>query len=154
MSSPCNLFIIFYQRNMKRKKKISALVKMWNRCSNNDWRQLMLSGRSNRLGVCLASDFYSKQTRGKCKCEIKVLFFRGRKKNNIRLHCCAFLLWSDSLDLFSKIIKNNGSKMLIEQLWRVSRWYFLLNHQTENVLGWKWLWEGRLARRMKMNVCV
>lgn len=139
---------------MKRKKKVSALVKMWNRCSNNDWRQLMFSGRSNSLALGLVSDFYSKQTQGKCKCEIKVLFFQAKKNNIVWLHCCAFLLWSDSLDLFRKIIKNNGNKMQIEPLWRVNRWVFLLNHQTENVLWWKWLWDGRLTSGMKMNVCV
>lgn len=73
------------------KKKISALVKMGNRCSNNDWRQLMFLGRSNGLDLCSASDFYSKQTQGKCKCEIKVLFSRQRKtvsSDCIVVHFC------------------------------------------------------------------
>lgn len=91
LSSPCNLFIIFTRGIWRGKKKISALVKMGNRCSNNDWRQLMFLGRSKGLDLCSASDFYSKQTQGKCKCEIKVLFSRQRKtvlSDCIVMHFC------------------------------------------------------------------
>lgn len=51
----------------------------------------MFSGRSNRLDLCLASDFYSKQTTGICKCEIKALFSKQRKivfSDYIVVHFC------------------------------------------------------------------
>lgn len=51
----------------------------------------MFSGRSNSLDLCSASDFYSKQTQGKCKCEIKVLFPRQRRtvlSDYIVVHFC------------------------------------------------------------------
>lgn len=84
----------------------------------------------------------------------KGFIFQPKENSIFWLHCCAFLLWSDSLDLFRKIIKNNGHKMQIEQLWRVIQWLLLLNHQIENVLQFKWLRDGGLTSRMKINVCV
>lgn len=97
---PPVIYSLFLPRNMKGKKKISALVKMWNRCSNNDWRQLMFSGRSNRLDLCLASEFYGKQT-WEMQMWNKGLISQAKKNSILWLHCCTFLLWSDSLDLFS-----------------------------------------------------
>lgn len=98
--------------------------------------------------------FLQQTDSGKMQMWNKGFIFQAKKNSIVWLHCCAFLLWSDSLDLFSKIIKNNGSKMQIEQLWRVSQWFFLLNHQIENVLWRKWLCDGWLTSRMKINVCV
>lgn len=40
-------------------KEISVLVKMGNRCSNNDWRQLMFSVGINRQGPWIASNVCS-----------------------------------------------------------------------------------------------
>lgn len=59
------------------KKEISVLVKMGNRCSNNDWRQLMFSVGINAQGPWIASNFCSKQSSGKCK--YKGFIFQARE---------------------------------------------------------------------------
>lgn len=95
LSSPV-IYSLFLPEEYEGKKKISALVKMWNRCSNNDWRQLMFSGRSNRLGLCFSFRFFnSKQTWGKCKCEIKVFISQARRKQYslTTLLCILVMIW-------------------------------------------------------------
>lgn len=75
----------------------------------------MFLQRSNRLGLCLALEFFSKQT-----WEIMLMWnqgfiFQARGCGILWLHSCVCLLGSDCLHIFSEIFSNSEGQMEIEQ---------------------------------------